>query len=402
MVGPGAPYAIRGEGCRLWDDTGRVVIDCNNNFASLIHGHAHPAIVAAAFRAIEDGSAFGLPNERELDHAETLLERLPNADAVRYVNSGTEAVMTALRIARAHTGRSRCILTDRAYHGFSDIALATGDERSRRGLPPGVMRDTILLGHNDTAALIDTIERKGADVAAVLIDLMPNRPGLLPAEPEHVRTLVQLCHAHGIVIVVDEVISFRLGPTGRSPLYGLEPDLVILGKLIGGGFPVGAVAGRGEIMHELDPRRATGLDHGGTFSGNPVTMAAGLAALDLFDDAEIRRLNELGDRVRGSLEAPLAAAGWEVRGSGSLLRPWPVAPGDDRATIYRALWWAAYRRGLLLNPTGLVALSTPMEQAVADEIVDVISSAVDDVATGWRPPADGGRVEPAGRSSRAR
>jgi glutamate-1-semialdehyde 2,1-aminomutase len=389
MVGAGAPYALRGEGCRLWDDTGRVLIDLNNNFTTLIHGHAPAPVVRAAAEAMERGASFGLPNERELEHAEALLDRLPHADLVRYTNSGTEAVMTALRIARAHTGRSRSVLVQRAYHGTSDIALTAGDARSRRGLPPSVVAETTLLPLNDRDALMEAMERDGATLAAVLIDLMPNRTGLIAADADYVDLLAELTRAHGILLIVDEVISFRLGWSGRSPAYGLSPDLVVLGKLIGGGLPVGAVAGKREIMGELDPRHPAGLEHGGTFTANPVTMAAGAAALKLFDNGEIDRLNGLGDDLRQTLDSRLATLDWEVRGWGSLLRPCPICPPERQGELQRALWWAAYGRGLLLNPTGLIAMSTPMDRGIVDQVAADLVAAVTDVANGWRPADDG-------------
>lgn len=394
MVGGGAPYAIRGEGHLLWDDTGQELIDLNNNFTALIHGHATSEIVAAAAAALEGGSSFGLPNEAELDHAEALLARLPHAERVRYTNSGTEAVMTALRIARAHTGRSRTIMIRRAYHGTSDHVLAAGDERSWRGLPESIRAETTLLPLNDVDALADAIGREGGQTAAVLIDLMPNRSGLIRASQELVHTAAELCADRGILLIVDEVISFRLAYHGRASTYGVAPDITVLGKLIGGGLPVGALAGRAEVLDELNPTRPDGLEHGGTFSGNPVTMAAGLAAMRLYDEAAIERLNGLGTRLREDLGRRIADVGWEVRGDGSLLRPWPTkAPAAELGTLHRALWWAAYRRGVLLNPTGLAALSTPMDEAVVDQLVNELAAAIEDVASGWRPERDG-RGEP--------
>ncbi|NLT04808.1 MAG: aminotransferase class III-fold pyridoxal phosphate-dependent enzyme, partial [Solirubrobacterales bacterium] len=387
MVGPaGAPYAVRGEGALVWDDTGRELIDLNANFTTLIHGHAQPEIVAAATAALERGSSFGLPNEAELDHAERLLARLPHADRVRYANSGTEAVMTALRVARAHTGRSRTILVRSAYHGTSDAVLAAGDRRSWRGLPESVRAETTLLPLNDVDALREAIAREGSRTAAVLVDLMANRSGLIPATREFAHALADLCAEWGILLVADEVISFRLAHAGRASDYGLAPDLTVLGKLIGGGLPVGAIAGRAEVMAELDPQRPDGLEHGGTFSGNPVTMAAGSVALDLFDRAAVDRLNGLGRRFADVLRPRVEAAGWELRGDGSLWRPWPLSPdGESPGALQLAVWWASYERGVLLNPTGLIALTTPLDEPLVDDAAARVAEAVEAVANGWRP-----------------
>ena len=386
MVGDGAPYAIRGAGYNVWDDTGCELVDLNNNFTTLIHGHAAPAVVQATVEALANGCSFGLPTEGELDHGEALLLRLPHADRIRYTNSGTEAVMTALRIARAHTGRSRTIMVRRAYHGTSDPVLPAGDQRSWRGLPAAVRAETTLLGLNDVSALRETIGREGSQTAAMLIDLMPNRSGLISATPEYVRALTDLCEELEILLIVDEVISFRLAFDSFGASYDLVPDITVLGKLIGGGLPIGALAGRREVMDELNPQRPDGLEHGGTFSGNPITMASGLAALELFDAAAVDRLNGLGDTLREALDRRAASCGWEIRGKGSLLRPWPVATsGPDVGTLHRALWWAAYERGILLNPTGLIALSTPMDGPLVERLAIDLGDAVEAVANGWRP-----------------
>jgi glutamate-1-semialdehyde 2,1-aminomutase len=396
MVGDGAPYALRGAGHSVWDDTGRELVDLNNNFASLIHGHAQPEVVEAAVAALRSGSSFGLPSEPELDHAEALLARLPHADLVRYTNSGTEAVMTALRIARAHTGRSRTIMVRRAYHGTSDPVLPAGDERSWRGLPEAVRAEATLLPLNDVDALADAFAREGERTAAVLIDLLPNRSGLIPASRGYVDALAGLCAEHGVLLIADEVISLRLGFHGRAADYDLAPDLTVTGKLIGGGLPVGALAGRAEVMDELNAQRADGLEHGGTFSGNPVTMAAGTVAMRLYDAAAAGRLNGLGTTLREALAARVAGCGWEVRGVGSLLRPWPLElGGEELGTLHRALWWAAYERDVLLNPTGLAALSTPMDAAVVDSLADRLGEAIEAVAGGWRPRGDDTRDAPA-------
>ncbi len=396
MVGSGAPYALRGSGYTVFDDTGRELIDVNSNFASLIHGHAQPEVVEAAVAALRGGSSFGLPSQPELDHAEALLARLPHADLVRYTNSGTEAVMTALRIARAYTGRTRTIMVRRAYHGTSDPVLVAGDERSWRGLPESVRADATLLPLNDLDALGDAFAREGERTAAVLIDLLPNRSGLIAARRDYVDALAELCAEHGVLLIADEVISLRLGFHGRAADYDLAPDLTVVGKLIGGGLPVGAVAGRAEVMDELNAMRPDGLEHGGTFSGNPVTMAAGLVAMRLYDAAAVERLNALGTTLRDTLGERVAGCGWEVRGEGSLLRPWPLdLGGDDLGTLHRALWWAAYERDVLLNPTGLIALSTPIDAAVADTLADRLGEAVEAIAGGWRPSGPDVRDAPA-------
>jgi glutamate-1-semialdehyde 2,1-aminomutase len=202
-------------------------------------------------------------------------------------------------------------------------------------------------------------------VAAVLVDLMPNRAGLLPADPGFVEQLRRSTRRHGALLVVDEVITFRLAEGGMHRGYQVEPDLVTLGKVIGGGFPVGAVGGTAEAMAVFDPERTGGVAWGGTFSANPMSMAAGLAALHGFDRTVIDRLNGLGDRLRGTL----TSAGVAVSGSGSLLRI-----REDLAA--GALWWDLYRAGMLAGTNGLLSLSTPMTEVEVDEIADIITRVV--------------------------
>jgi glutamate-1-semialdehyde 2,1-aminomutase len=368
------PYATRGEGYRLWDETGREFIDANGNYTTLIHGNAHPQIVEAAERAIRSGASWGIPNLAEWELAETLLGRLPGLDQIRFTNSGTEAVMAAIRLARALTGRDGVIMTKDGYHGSSDIALATSGPV--RGVPASVTDAVSLVPVND----IDTLRRVFADgateYAAIILDLLPNKAGLIALDPRFVAEARALATEHGAVLIIDEVISVRLGVHGLSGEYGVVPDLLTTGKLIGGGFPVGALAGRAEYMAALDPRRPDEVNLSGTFSGNPVTMAAGTAALRLLGDEEIERLNALGNTARAEASFRVAEVGWEFRGLGSLLRPFPRDARKVPAATQQSLWWAAYDRGVILSSANLVALSTPMTGEVVADLTDRLVDAV--------------------------
>ncbi|WP_275559769.1 MULTISPECIES: aspartate aminotransferase family protein [unclassified Streptomyces] len=381
-TGAPSPYAVRGEGCRVWDDRGRELIDANNNFTSLIHGNAHPDITEAATKALSSGASWGIPNLYEWELADLLLSRLTDLDQVRFTNSGTEAVMSAIRIARASTGRERVIVTKGGYHGTSDIALVPGGPTYTRGVPQGVIDDVTPVPLNDAEFLRRQIEAAPDAYAAIILDLLPNRAGLLRISDEFVTTARELATRYGIVLIIDEVISLRLGFRGLSSEYGVSPDLLTTGKTIGGGFAVGAVVGLGTLMSEVDPTRPGSLPHGGTFSGNPVSMAAGAAALRLYGESEVKRLNGLGDAARESVMARVADVGWEVRGRGSLLRAVPAGSEKvDESTQHR-LWWESYNRGLLGSPANLLSLSTPMDQAVVDDIADRLADAVLAVAAG--------------------
>ncbi len=379
LVGPPVHRAVRGSGCYVVDQSGRALLDLNNNFTTLVHGHRHPAIHAATVAALEDGVCFGMPNRVEMEHAEVLAARFPHAEQVVYTNSGTEAAMLAIRVARARTRRSKVVFVAGAYHGTSDIALAAAGYGTESGVPAGVLEDLVTVPHNDVDALARMMSQGGGSVAAVVLDLLPNKAGLMQLSQTFVAAARELTAKHGALLIVDEVISFRFSHAGLQARYDAVPDLTVLGKLIGGGFPVGAVVGSADAMEPLDPFAPAAVEHGGTFSGNPVTMCAGIASLQLLDGAAIERLNSMGDQVRAELEPAANELGWELRGLGSVLRLLPPAGEPDPAGRTRALWWAAYDRGCLLMPTGMLSLSTVMHDETVADIVATLVAALDDV-----------------------
>ena len=352
FVPPHPPYAVRGKGFELEDADGRRVIDLHANYTSLVHGHAHPAIVAAATEAVREGTAYGLPTEAEVELAEALCGRVAALERVRFTNSGTEAVMMALRAARAFSGRDGIVRFDGAYHGTSDAVVSD----TSRGVPASASGDVTVLPFDDEDALLAALDAREPELACVLLDLMPNRAGLKRASESFARLVRAETERRGILLVVDEVITFRLALGGLQALYGIAPDVVTFGKIIGGGFPVGAFGGRADLMAVFDPHEDGHVPHGGTFSANPVTMRAGLAALRLLDDAEIRRVNELGERLRSGLREH----GVDSVGRGSLLQ---LGGGEQT-------WWRLYEAGVLVAPSGLAAISTPMDDGVIDELVE--------------------------------
>lgn len=353
FVSPHPPYAVRGEGASLFDADERELLDLVGNYTALIHGHCHPAINAAAIAAIEDGASFSLPTSYEVDLAAELSRRIPAAEKWRFANSGTEAVMMALRLARFATGRDVVVRFDGCYHGSYDGALAPG----AHGVPIALAESIVSVPVGDGAGLMAVLEQRGEEIACVLFDAMPNRAGLMPAELEFVDLLRQETRERGILLIHDEVITFRIATGGLQSLYGLEPDITTLGKVIGGGYAVGAFGGRAGLMDHFDPRDRDHLTHGGTFSANPLTMRAGLAALELLTGEEIDRINGLGDHLRHEL----VNQGWNVTGRGSLLR---VNVSDPAA-----LWWRLYEEGVLIAGNGLAATSTAMNEAHIDRAV---------------------------------
>lgn len=355
FVAPHPPYAARGEGCEAIDVDGHRAIDLQNNYTALIHGHAFEPVVRAAAAALRDGPSFGLPTSSEVELAECLADRVDWATHWRFASSGTEAVMMAVRAARAATGRDGLVRFADCYHGSWDAVVKAGAP----GVPPATQSDVITLALGDERAFVETLDRHEAKVAAVLLDAMPNRAGLQPLEPSFVRLVREETARRGIALVLDEVITFRLARGGLHSLYGIEGDLIALGKMIGGGFPVGAVGGRESFMGVFDPRLEGAVAHGGTFSANPVTMKAGVAALQAFGAAEIERIDALGETLRESL----IERGWSVTGRGSLLQ---LSCRDKTA-----LWWRLYEAGVLIAGNGLACVSTPMDE---DTIARVLAA----------------------------
>jgi glutamate-1-semialdehyde 2,1-aminomutase len=399
-------YAARGEGCRVWDVDGHEFIDCINNFTSLIHGHAHPLLIEAATRQLALGSAFGMPTVSEIELAELLASRLPSVEQVRFTNSGTEAVMMALKAARAFTGRPKIAKCEGAYHGSYDYAEVsldpTPDTWGRnapvsvafaKGTPENVLADVITLPFNNPEAAVSLIREHGAELAAVLVDPMPNRAGLAPAEKSYLEALRQITREVGALLIFDEVITFRLGYHGAQGVWGIDPDLTTLGKIIGGGFPVGAVGGHREFMTVFDPSSGKpALPHGGTFSANPVTMRAGLVAMELLDEAAFARLDVIGNAVRSGIDAAFSKNGvpGSTVGLGSLLQVhFTDRPVRDYRSAYltqaeakrqSAFHRALLNRGVLAAGNGLMALSTPMTDADVDAIVAAATGALAEVA----------------------
>ena len=350
FVPPHPPYADHGEGCELIDVDGNRLLDLQNNYTTLIHGHANPQIIAAVTEVMASGTCFGLPTRHEIELAEILTSRIAWARHWRFANSGSEAVMMAIRAARAFTGRDQILRFDRCYHGSYESVTAPG----ARGVPAAVAALSSSATHGDEQQFMEMIAELGDQLACVVIDAMPNRAGLVPASESFMKAVRAETEKRGIVMLQDEVLTYRIALGGLHSTYGVSPDLVTLGKVIGGGFPVGAIGGREEVMAVFDPRGDTPVSHGGTFSANPVTLRAGIEALKLFDQAAVDRLNAMGD----SLRKTLASRGWDVTGRGSLIQ----VHVDDIA----ALWWRLYGEGILVSGNGLICLSTPMEQGDLD------------------------------------
>ncbi len=401
---PYPPYAASGKGCWVTDVEGDRRLDFLNNYTALIHGHAHPTVVEAAVRQIQKGSAFSLPTPEEVELATLLVERLPSVDQVRFTNSGTEAVMMAIKAARAFTGRPKIAKFEGAYHGsydYAEVSLSSspanwGDLNApasvpySRGTPSSVLEDVVVLPFNQPKIAVSRIEREAGELAAVILDPLPFRIGLLPAQPEFLSAIRAATAAHGILLILDEVISFRVGYHGAQGMFGVWPDLTALGKIIGGGFPVGAVGGRAEIMAVFDPRTgAPAVPHGGTFNANPVTMAAGLAAMRLLGREAFQRLDDLGAKLRAGIEDCLkrASVPGRVTGAGSLFKIHPMdlecidyrtaRPDETESNRLARVVQSLLNHGVLVSPIGLGCLSTPMGDTEIELFLENFAACLD-------------------------
>jgi glutamate-1-semialdehyde 2,1-aminomutase len=290
-VGGTPPFIQRGRGAQIWDADGRAYIDYVGSWGPLVVGHAHPDVVNAAQQAAERGLSFGAPTEQEVELAELLCRLLPSLEQVRLTSSGTEATMSAIRLARGHTGRQRIVKFEGCYHGHADALLVkagsgalTFGQPSSAGVPPATVADTLVLEYNNIGALEHAFELDGAGIAAVIVEPVAGNMNLVAPRPDFLESLRALCTRHGALLIFDEVMTgFRVALGGAQALYGVKPDLTTLGKVIGGGLPVGAFGGRRDIMRGIAPLGP--VYQAGTLSGNPVAVAAGLATLKLVQAA---------------------------------------------------------------------------------------------------------------------
>jgi glutamate-1-semialdehyde 2,1-aminomutase len=320
-------YVAKAKGSKLYDVDGNSYIDFWLGHTALILGHSPPAVVKAVKRQMENGTHYGTAHELEIALAEQVTKMIPSAKMVRFTNSGTEANMYAIRLARAYTGRNKIAKFEGGWHGGYDalhVAVKPPfNIPESAGLTPEALQDTIILPFNNIEGVREKL--KNEDVAAILIEPVLGVGGGVFAEKEFLKELREICDEKGTLLIVDEVITgFRLAPGGVQQYFGIKPDITVLGKILGGGFPIGAFCGPTEIMERVDTlryQRPQYSFHGGTFAANPITMTAGLATLKILEDGRlINRLNRLGDKIREQLREIFEAKGIDVQvtGTGSI------------------------------------------------------------------------------------
>ena len=406
-----APYPLgiaEAGGCRMRDFDGHEILDFMNNFTSLIHGHAHPDVVAAVQRQVAQGSAYAAPNDDQIEFAELMAERVPSIEQLRFTSSGSEATLMAIRAARAFTGRQKLVKVEGGYHGSYDHAEVSmiprpgeaGPIEAPRPVPleasiaDSALADVIPIPYNQPEIARARIEAHADEIAAVIVEPILGSLGMLPAERDFLQALRSASESAGALLILDEVISFRLGFGGAQERLGIRPDLTALGKIIGGGLPIGAVGGRRDVMESFDPARRQGVWHASTFSGNPLSMAAGLAALEDLTPEAIERIDGLGARLREGFDQAFRGAGvhGQATGSGSLvqLHLTDRVLRNARDTLAglgeagRAAQWlqlSLLRHGVFLSPRGMCCVSTAHDEAAIDTAV----AALEAVLTELRP-----------------
>ena len=365
----GTPLFIqRAQGSRIWDVDGREYIDYVASWGPMILGHAHPQVVEALQRAAERGTSYGAPTALEVELASLIVDAVPSVELVRMVNSGTEAVMSAIRLARAHTARDKTIKFEGCYHGHSDgLLVRAGSGATTFGTPdsPGVPEDyahnTLLAPFNDLEAVQDLVAANSGQIACIVLEPIAGNMGVIPPREGFLARLRKLCDQEGIVLIFDEVITgFRVGWSGAQGIYGVMPDLTCLGKIIGGGLPVGAFGGKQEIMEKLAP--LGGVYQAGTLSGNPLAMTAGIETLKLLKvEGQYQRLEEKASLL--CTEAEKIARTSKVPTSftrvGSMFctffSPGPVmnyaSAKKSDTEAFRRYFWALLEEGVYIAPS---------------------------------------------------
>ena len=395
---PFPPYLVRGDGCRIWDVDGNERVDFLNNYSSLIHGHGAPQVKEALRQQVERGTAFAGPTEAELRLAELIQERLPSMERLRFTSSGTEATLLALRAARAFTGRDKIAKIEGGFHGSHEhvtISIAPdlreAGEESRpasvpdgRGIPRNVLDNAIVIPFNNPEAVERILTPVAESVAAVMVEPVMGAAGIIPPAEGFLSFLREFTARHKILLIFDEIIAFRISYHGAQGYFGVTPDLTTLGKIIGGGLPVGAFGGRADVMAVFDAPPQEGVRHPGTFNGYPLAMVAGIAALETLPPESFTRMEELTSNLAAELRTMFARHDFpaQVTQIGSLFNIHtnrnPIlnfrSTVNEDEGLKQNIHLGLLNRGFSLAPRGMGCLSTAIGQVEIDALLGAMDA----------------------------
>lgn len=399
---PFPAYVASAQGPFLTDINGVTRVDFANNIASMIHGHAHPRIVEAVCDQVRRGTAFTLGTEIEVEYAELLTSRVPGFEKIRFVNSGTEAVMAMIKAARAFTGKPKIAKAEGGYHGSFDSAEVSqsaspdnwGDIESPNsvahvaGTPQGVLDNVVIFPFNDTERTLKILDKHADEIACVLVDPIPHRIGMVKADDSFIEALHSWTRANDALLCFDEVICFRVDYEGAQALFNVKPDLTSMGKIIGGGFPIGAFAGRDDIMKILNPGDQNfRFALSGTFSANPISMIAGKVAMEMLDREALDRLNIMAEIAKNQIQeaGKIADIPLSITGCASMFKVHfkdvpprsyrDVYENDETKKIIRMFLEHLYEKGVIIINSCSCILSTVITQKEVDILSDAMLSA---------------------------
>ena len=407
--GPYPLFVERATGCRMIDADGHEIVDFMNNFTSLMLGHANPAVVKAVGEQMQRGSAYAAPTRSQVALAEIIRARVPSVEQLRFTSSGSEATLMTLRCARAFTGKQKVMKREGGYHGSYELAevslVPRPDQRGSidapkslavdKSFPDSVLGDVIVCPYNEPELARALIRKHADELAAVIVEPVLGSMGMIPATAEFLRALREATTAHDIVLVFDEVITLRVGDGGAQAHYRVTPDLTAMGKIIGGGLPIGAFGGRRDLMRMFHPDEAEPVMHASTFSGNPISMAAGEAAMAQINPQVIAHMNGLGERLRGGFDDAFRKNGirGQATGLGSLanihLTDAPLDNARDAVAglgrsgrVNQLLHLSMLMRGVASASRLMYCTSAPMTVAEIDFAVAALDDALRELKPG--------------------